>query len=80
MADEQEPEEMNCDVEPLPYPFVEDDDQKLRCFIAEHYLNAEIDGTILIENMNSIFAWIKDGKAPARSKTKPQLHAVKPDA
>lgn len=76
MADAPD-EDMEVEINPLPYPFVEEDDQKLRCFIAEHYLNAEIDGTILIENMNSIFSWIKDGKAPARSK-KPTL--VKSDA
>lgn len=76
-ADEAEQE---LELVELPYPFVESDEQKLRCFIAEHYLNAEIDGTILIENMDRIFSWVKDGKIPAKAKGRPALHAVKPDA
>ena len=57
----------------FPFPFVDEDDQKLRCFIAKYYMNAEIDGTILVENMNHIFQWIKDGRVPAKSKAKPAL-------
>lgn len=61
----------------LPYPFVEEDDAKLRCFIAESYMNPEIDGAILIENMQHIFDWIKDGKLVVKpERTKPKL--VKP--
>jgi len=52
----------------LPFPFVEGDDQKLRCFIAEHYVNPEIDAAILIENMQHIYEWIKDGKLVARAR------------
>lgn len=66
MADEDEGDQRQ-------FPFVEDDDQKLRCFIASHYLNAEIDGVILIDNMDKIFTWIKDGTKASTTKTKPKL-------
>lgn len=59
----------------LPYPFLETNNAKLRCFIAEHYLNAEIDGAILVANMEAIYQWILRGKAAAKAR-KPQL--VKP--
>jgi hypothetical protein len=60
----------------LPYPFLETNNAKLRCFIAEHYLNAEIDGNILVTNMEAIYQWILKGKVSAKARTKPQL--VKP--
>lgn len=56
----------------LPYPFLETNNAKLRCFIAEHYLNPEIDGAILIENMEHIYQWILKGKTVAKAR-KPQL-------
>ena len=56
----------------LPYPFLETNNAKLRCFIAEHYLNAEIDGAILVANMESIYQWILKGKTVAKAR-KPQL-------
>lgn len=56
----------------FPYPFVESDDQKLRCFIAKYYANAEIDAAIMVENLNHIFEWIKDGKLVVK-KGKPKL-------
>lgn len=60
----------------LPYPFLETNNAKLRCFIAEHYLNAEIDGTILVGNMEHIYQWILKGKVVPKTRAKPQL--VKP--
>ncbi len=59
----------------FPYPFVEDDDQKLRCFIAEHFMNAEIDGAILVANMDAVYQWILKGTV-SKARAKPQL--VKP--
>lgn len=56
----------------LPYPFLETNNAKLRCFIAEHYLNAEIDGAILVGNMEAIYQWILKGKTVAKAR-KPQL-------
>lgn len=56
----------------LPYPFLETNNAKLRCFIAEHYLNAEIDGAILVANMEAIYQWILKGKTVAKAR-RPQL-------
>lgn len=56
----------------LPYPFLETNNAKLRCFIAEHYLNAEIDGNILVANMEAIYQWILKGTVVSKKRT-PQL-------
>lgn len=66
-------EEANIELVSFPYPFVDSDDQKLRCFIAKYYANAEIDGAILLENLDRIFTWVKEGKVPAKSRAKPTL-------
>lgn len=68
MADEDEPIELVA----FPYPFVEDDDAKLRCFIAKYYANAEIDAAIMVENLNHIFNWIKTGTLVSKAR-KPAL-------
>jgi hypothetical protein len=60
----------------LPYPFLETNGAKLRCFIAEHFMNAEIDGAILVANMDAVYQWILKGKTVAKARAKPQL--VKP--
>lgn len=58
----------------LPYPFLETNNAKLRCFIAEHYLNAEYAGESQVESMEKIYQWILKGKTCKARK--PQL--VKP--
>lgn len=72
MADE----EQSVEIAPFPYPFVEDDEQKLRCFIAKYFANAEIDAAIMVENLQHIYDWIKDGTLVSRKKQRPTL--VKP--
>jgi hypothetical protein len=59
----------------LPYPFLETNNAKLRCFIAEHFMNAEIDGAILVANMDAVYQWVLKGTV-AKARAKPQL--VKP--
>ena len=59
----------------FPYPFLETNHAKLRCFIAEHFMNAEIDGAILVANMDAVYQWILKGTV-AKARAKPQL--VKP--
>jgi hypothetical protein len=56
----------------LPYPFLETNNAKLRCFIAEHYINPEIDSAIQVEGMEHIYQWILKGKTVAKAR-KPQL-------
>lgn len=60
----------------LPYPFLETNNAKLRCFIAEHYINAEYTGESQVDGMEKIYQWILKGKAAAKTRAKPQL--VKP--
>jgi len=59
----------------LPYPFLETNHAKLRCFIAEHFMNAEIDGAILVANMDAVYQWVLKGTV-SKARAKPQL--VKP--
>jgi hypothetical protein len=60
VPEEKEPEKR--------YEFLDDDDQQLRAFIFETIGNADIDGAILIHNMQAVFDWIKNGPA------QPQQH------
>jgi hypothetical protein len=60
VPEEREPEKR--------YEFLDDDDQQLRAFIFETIGNADIDGAILIHNMQAVFDWIKNGPA------QPQQH------
>lgn len=63
---EDEPEGFaQCDL----YEFVDEPDQKLRCFICERIASSEIDGRILVENMDFIFRWIKEGLVPTQPAT-----------
>ena len=48
--------------------FCDTPDQKLRAFIASYMANAEIDGRILVENMEKVFVWVKDGTVPKAEK------------
>lgn len=70
MADD---DELDVEVAPLPYPYVESDEQKLRCFIAQNYIDPEIDARILIENMEHIYNWICEGSVPTKNKAGPKL-------
>lgn len=47
-------------------------DQALRAFILEHYGSGayDIDGRIFVENMESVFQWIRTGKVLPRDKKK----------
>lgn len=61
------------------YEWLLQNDAHLRCFILKHYAvgATEIDGKILVENMDKIFDWIKDGAVP-RAKRKTNLTVVPP--
>ncbi len=72
MADE---EDTQVELVAFPYPFVDDDEQKLRCFIAKYFANAEIDASIMVENLQHIYDWIKEGKM-VEKRSRPKL--VKP--
>lgn len=61
VPEEKEPEKR--------YEFLDDDDQQLRAFVFETIGNADIDGAILIKNMDDIANWIKHGK-----QEQPQPH------
>lgn len=43
-------------------------DADLRAFIFEQYADAEIDGRILVQNMETIFQWIRNGTVPEATK------------
>ena len=65
------------DEKPLEsYPYVETDDQKLRCFIVETMASGEIDGPQMVKNLQSVFEWIKSTEKPEKPR-KPKLEVVK---
>lgn len=47
-------------------------DRRLRKFILEHYAAGayEIDGRVLVQNMDTIFQWAKNGEVPVGGKHK----------
>lgn len=51
----------------------ERDDRNLKIIILECMANSEIDGAVLIENMDAVFRWIKLGVKPGE---KPKLKVV----
>ncbi len=50
------------------YDFVKDDVQ-LRAFIAETMANADVDGGILVGNMERVFKWVKAGTVPRKARS-----------
>lgn len=62
VPEEKEPEKR--------YEFLGDDEQQLRAFIFETIGNADIDGNILIANMQAVFDWIKNGPAQPQTQHK----------
>ena len=50
--------------------FLHHDDQKLRAYVLSQMASADIDGRILVENMNLVTEWIKDGTMPAKAGSK----------
>lgn len=53
-------EESEIKTEPDPK-----DPHTIRLFIFEAMANSEIDGKILVENMNYVFEWVQNGVVPA---------------
>ena len=62
VPEEAEPEKM-CG-------FLDEGDQQPRCFIFETIGSAEIDGNIMIANMQAVFEWIKNGPAQPQAHNK----------
>ena len=55
---------------PSDYPWTEDLDEWRRCFVLTQMGNADIHGPVLIENMQAVVDWLKNGKLPVPSATK----------
>jgi hypothetical protein len=49
----------------------DDPDEHRRVFVFDKMADSQIDGRILVENMNHVSLWLKDGVLPA-SKARPQ--------
>lgn len=58
------------EVVPELYVFVADDDQRLRCFITETMADADIAGEVMVENMEFVYQWVKNGTVPKTAKKK----------
>jgi hypothetical protein len=58
------------------YEFLEEGDQQLRAFIFETMANADIDGNIMITNMEATFQWIKSGPAQQQQQKRSPVRKV----
>jgi hypothetical protein len=47
----------------------DDPDEHRRAFIIDIMANAEIEGQILVANMDAVFKWLKDGTVPTKSRS-----------
>ena len=54
------------------YPWAADDDERRRCFVFEYMSSPDIDGKVLIGNMDGMLVWLKTGKIPS-GNTRPTL-------
>jgi hypothetical protein len=59
------------------YPFALDEDEALRCFIIECMSSSDIAGRTLIENMEAVYQWVRNGTVP-KEKHKRHLAPVTP--
>lgn len=68
-----------CEPDDEDYPWAMTPDEKLRCFIVEQMGNSEIDGKVLVENLQAVFDWVKTGAVPkGESKKLSRLKTVDP--
>lgn len=80
---EQRLEELDeIGIEPFKddYPFAEDDDQKLKCFLIDGFVQADYEGKVMLETLDMLYKWVKTGEKPTEKPvtehTKSRLRAV----
>lgn len=64
LPDVEEVDLPDVEVESDDYWFVDGPERALRCFIIEHMGSPEIEGKVLVANMQAAFEWIMDGTVP----------------
>lgn len=66
MSDEAEAEvEAEIVPEVLPkLPWASDDDEMRRAYIVQEMATPDVDGKILVQNMELVFRWMKNGIVP----------------
>jgi hypothetical protein len=50
-------------------------DEDRRWLIVEHMANSDIDGRILVQNMDMVYRWMKDGVVPAAEPVRRPVRA-----
>jgi hypothetical protein len=68
----EEISETTLEIEPEndEFPFVTSADERLRCFIVREMASSDIDGTIMVQNMDKVFKWVTTGKVPRMTYVK----------
>ena len=61
------------DPRPEAYFWAEGDEIR-RAFIIDVMADADIDGKVLVENMDAIFHWLKSGELPKKVKKPNAIH------
>jgi hypothetical protein len=64
--------------EDLVYPHTAPLDEQRRAFVLETMADAELDGRLLVQNMDLVYKWLADGSVPPTEKSKrvPTLKTV----
>ena len=70
LAEEQEPEQSEAE---KPYPWTANIEQAWRAFIIDAMANADIDGKVLVENMQTVLEWAIGGKVKGQKSRTPAL-------
>jgi hypothetical protein len=56
------------------YPFVEEGDQKLRCFLVDGFIQPDYEGKVMLETLDMLYKWVKTGDKPTE---KPVIEPAK---
>lgn len=74
-------DDTEVEIVPEDYPWAQDADERRRSFVFESMASPEIDGGILLKNMDAIVQWLKTGALPAEQAPQRQrrLSAVAKD-
>lgn len=51
-------------------PWSKDPDEHRRAFIIREMASADIDGAIMVSNMDAVYRWLRDGSLPVVTKKK----------
>ena len=61
-----EHQEVNIEVVEPEYPAGQDIDEQRRAFVMSHMADPDIDGRVLVSNMDQVYRWLKSGEVESK--------------